>query len=82
MRWSVVTKCLQETLVSKLLAEAWLVSRTRVRRPPRPSRSKTAPADRRLLDQPLIALVQYWMWTDEHDRAREALDDWSSASKT
>jgi DNA-binding CsgD family transcriptional regulator len=30
-------------------------------------------ADRRVLDQPLVSLAEYWIWTDAHERARVAL---------
>jgi DNA-binding CsgD family transcriptional regulator len=32
-------------------------------------------ADRRVLDQPLVSLVEYWTWVDSHERARAALVD-------
>jgi DNA-binding CsgD family transcriptional regulator len=32
-----------------------------------------AAADRRVLDQPLASLTEFWKWTDEHERARAAL---------
>jgi DNA-binding CsgD family transcriptional regulator len=32
-------------------------------------------ADRRVLDQPLASLAEYWTWTDEQERARSALVD-------
>ena len=32
-------------------------------------------ADRRVLDQPLASLAEFWRWTDEHERARAALID-------
>jgi DNA-binding CsgD family transcriptional regulator len=32
-------------------------------------------ADRRVLDQPLASLTEYWKWTDAHERARTALVD-------
>jgi DNA-binding CsgD family transcriptional regulator len=31
--------------------------------------------DRRVLDQPLVSLAEYWTWTDAHERARAALVD-------
>jgi len=32
-------------------------------------------SDRRLLDQPLISLAEYWTWVDAYEPAREALGD-------
>jgi DNA-binding CsgD family transcriptional regulator len=32
-------------------------------------------ADRRVLDQPLVSLAEYWIWTDAHERARVVLVD-------
>jgi DNA-binding CsgD family transcriptional regulator len=32
-----------------------------------------AAAERRILDQPLVSLAEYWTWVDEQERARDAL---------
>jgi DNA-binding CsgD family transcriptional regulator len=34
---------------------------------------QSSAADLRVLDQPLVALAEYWTWVDEHARARRAL---------
>ena len=38
-------------------------------------RLQEAASDRRLLDQPLVALAEYWMWTDAYGRSREAIHE-------
>ena len=38
-------------------------------------RCRTPRADRRILDQPLVALAEYWKWVDSHERARAVLVD-------
>ena len=30
-------------------------------------------SDRRVLDQPLVGIAEYWMWTDSYERSRDAL---------
>jgi len=37
--------------------------------------AQASAADRRLLDQPLISLAEYWVWVDVHEPAREALGE-------
>ena len=32
-------------------------------------------ADRRILDQPLVSVAEYWKWVDSHERARAVLVD-------
>ena len=62
-----------DALVSKLLAETWLGRSTAGTTADTALSLQASTADRRLLDQPLIALVQYWLWIDRPGSAREAL---------
>jgi DNA-binding CsgD family transcriptional regulator len=62
-----------DALVSKLLAEAWLGRSGAGTTADAALALQESTADRRLLDQPLIALVQYWLWMDEPERARDTL---------
>jgi DNA-binding CsgD family transcriptional regulator len=64
-----------DVLISKLGAEALLGDpRTRATMAQAFELQEIA-TGRRLLDQPLLAVAEYWLWTDEPDRAREALVD-------
>ena len=47
----------------------------RRRRPSRAAALQDSAADRRILDQPLVAIAEYWKWVDSHERARAALVD-------
>jgi DNA-binding CsgD family transcriptional regulator len=62
-----------DALVSKLLAEAWLGLSIAEATANTALDLQDSTADRRLLDQPVIALVQYWWWIDQPKRARDVL---------
>jgi DNA-binding CsgD family transcriptional regulator len=64
-----------DALVHQLLAEAWLGRSSASATAERALALQGATADRRLLDQPLVALVQYWLWIDQPELARESLVD-------
>ncbi len=61
-----------DALVSKLLAEAWL-GRTSATTVEAALALQDSTADRRLLDQPLVAVVHCWLWADQPESARDAL---------
>jgi DNA-binding CsgD family transcriptional regulator len=62
-----------DALVHKLLGEAWLGSAYAGATAETALALQEATTDRRILDQPVAALVQYWLGTDEVDRARSSL---------
>ena len=64
-----------DALLSQLLAEGWLGLKSAGTTAERALALQAATTDRRVMDQPLVALVQYWSWTDELERARDALSE-------
>jgi DNA-binding CsgD family transcriptional regulator len=62
-----------DALLSKLLAEAWLGKQSAAATAATALALQDSTADRRLLDQPVTALAQFWMWADDIDRARSLL---------
>jgi DNA-binding CsgD family transcriptional regulator len=62
-----------DALVSQLLGESWLGRSSAVATAEKALALQATTGDRRLLDQPLIALAQYWMWVDQLDRGRRSL---------
>jgi DNA-binding CsgD family transcriptional regulator len=64
-----------DALVSQLLAEGWLGLERARTTAERALALQDATTDRRVMDQPLVALVQYWSWIDELERARDALSE-------
>ena len=61
-----------DILVTRLLVEALLGEATASGTAEHALELQHAAADRRVLDQPLIAVAEYWLWTDEPSRAKAA----------
>jgi DNA-binding CsgD family transcriptional regulator len=64
-----------DVLLTRLSGEALLGRTTAEATAERAAALQDATADRRILDQPLVSLVEYWKWTDAHDRSRAAVLD-------
>jgi DNA-binding CsgD family transcriptional regulator len=64
-----------DVLMTRLSGEALLGRATAEATPERAAALQDATADRRVLDQPLVSLAEYWKWIDAHERARTALVD-------
>ena len=62
-----------DVLISQLGAETLLGRTTAGATADKALALQNTAMDRRLLDQPLIALTEYWSWTDAPERARDAL---------
>jgi DNA-binding NarL/FixJ family response regulator len=61
-----------DILITRLLVEALLGEATASGTAEHALELQHAAADRRVLDQPLIAVAEYWLWTDEPSRAKAA----------
>ena len=64
-----------DALVSHLDAEALLGRATAAATADRASALQETASHRRLLDQPVVALAEYWTWTDSYERAHTTLVD-------
>jgi DNA-binding CsgD family transcriptional regulator len=64
-----------DVLMTRLSGEALLGQGAAAATAERATSLQDASADRRVLDQPLASLTEFWKWTDEHERARTALVD-------
>jgi DNA-binding CsgD family transcriptional regulator len=64
-----------DILMTRLSGEALLGRDGAAATAERAAALQDSTADRRVLDQPLASLTEFWKWTDEHERARAALVD-------
>jgi DNA-binding CsgD family transcriptional regulator len=64
-----------DVLMTRLSAEALLGRSTAAATAMRAEALQSSAAERRVLDQPIASLAEYWTWIDAHDRARETLVD-------
>ena len=64
-----------DALLSRLSAEALLGYPTAGATAEQAAALQESVADRRVLDQPLVALAEYWKWVDEHGQAQRVLVD-------
>jgi DNA-binding CsgD family transcriptional regulator len=64
-----------DVLMTRLSGEVLLGRGSATTTAERAAALQDATADRRVLDQPLASLTEFWKWTDEHERARAALVD-------
>jgi DNA-binding CsgD family transcriptional regulator len=64
-----------DALIVHLSGEALLGRATTGATAERAAALQDSTADRRVLDQPLVSLAEYWTWVDEHGRARTVLAD-------
>ena len=64
-----------DVLITLLSAEALLGRPSAETTADRTAALQDSAADRRIIDQPLVALAEYWKWVDSHERARAALVD-------
>jgi DNA-binding CsgD family transcriptional regulator len=64
-----------DVLLGRLSAEALLGLPTAESTAEQAAALQDSAADRRVLDQPLVSLAEYWKWVDSHERARAALVD-------
>lgn len=64
-----------DAIIVRLWAEAALGRTTAAATAEEALALQTAALDRRLLDQPSVALAEYWTWTDSHQRARETVSE-------
>ena len=64
-----------DVLMAHLAAEALLGRATAEMTADRALALQDSAADRRVMDQPLIALAEYWTWVDSQERARAVLLD-------
>lgn len=64
-----------DILISKLGAQALLGDEGAPSTADRAMALQGIAADRRLLDQPLLAVAEYWLWTDDVGRARATFVD-------
>ena len=62
-----------DVLTTRLAGEALLGRATAKATAETAAALQNTAADRRILDQPLVSLAEYWKWVDAHERAREAL---------
>jgi DNA-binding CsgD family transcriptional regulator len=67
--------------LSQLTAEALLGRESAESTARRAAALQDSASDRRVLDQPLISLAEYWIWVDAHDEARKALVDLVSRAR-
>ena len=64
-----------DVLLGRLSAEALLGRPTAEATAEQAAALQDSAADRRVLDQPLVSLAEYWKWVDSHERARGVLVD-------
>ena len=64
-----------DVLMTRLSGEGLLGLTDAKRTAERAAVAQGSAVDRRVLDQPLASLAEFWRWTDEHERARAALID-------
>jgi DNA-binding CsgD family transcriptional regulator len=64
-----------DVLLGRLSAEALLGRPTAEATAEQAAALQDSAADRRVLDQPLVSLAEYWKWVDSHERARAVLVD-------
>ena len=64
-----------DVLITLLSAEALLGRPSAETTADRTAALQDSAADRRIIDQPLVALAEYWKWVDSHERGRAALVD-------
>ena len=64
-----------DALLSRLSAEALLGRATAEATAEHAASVQDSVADRRVLDQPLVALAEYWKWVDSHEQAHAVLLD-------
>ena len=64
-----------DALLSRVSAEALLGRPTTEATAEHAAALQDSVADRRVLDQPLVAIAEYWKWVDLHERAHAALVD-------
>ena len=62
-----------DVLLGRLSAEALLGRPTAEATAVQAAALQDSAADRRILDQPLVSLAEYWKWVDSHERARAVL---------
>ena len=62
-----------DAMISELLTEALLGRNTAAAAAERALMLDASASQRRLMDQPLIGVTEYWIWTDQHERSRELL---------
>jgi DNA-binding CsgD family transcriptional regulator len=64
-----------DVLLGRLSAEALLGRPTTEASAEQLAALQDSAADRRVLDQPLVSLAEYWKWVDSHERSHAALVD-------
>jgi DNA-binding CsgD family transcriptional regulator len=64
-----------DVLIAQLSVEALRGDEQAVRTAERAQALQDVAAGHRLLDHPLVGVVEYWLWTDELARARESIVD-------
>jgi DNA-binding CsgD family transcriptional regulator len=64
-----------DVVLSRLSAEALLGLPTAGATAEQAAALQDSAADRRVLDQPLVSLAEYWKWVDSHERSRAVLVD-------
>ena len=64
-----------DALLSRVSAEALLGRATTEATGEHAAALQDSVSDRRVLDQPLVALAEYWKWADSHERAHAAVVD-------
>ncbi len=64
-----------DVLITLLSAEALLGRPSAKTTADRAAALQDSAADRRILDQPLVSLAEYWKWVDSHERGRAVLVD-------
>jgi len=64
-----------DILMTQLSGEVLLGQGSAARTAERAAALQDSTVDRRVLDQPLASLTEFWKWTDEHERARTSLVD-------
>jgi DNA-binding CsgD family transcriptional regulator len=64
-----------DVLLGRLSAEALLGRPTAQETAEQAAALQDSTVDRRVLDQPLVSLAEYWKWVDSHERAHAVLVD-------
>ena len=64
-----------DVVLGRLSAEALLGRATAESTAEQAEALQESAADRRILDQPLVALAEYWKWVDSHEQSRAVLVD-------
>jgi DNA-binding CsgD family transcriptional regulator len=64
-----------DVILTRLSAEALLGLPTATATADQAAALQDSAADRRVLDQPLVSLAEYWKWVDSHERSRAVLVD-------